>query len=385
MPVNRYDPTGRSAGQECSSTYEGRHLTILESLLTHPVHADGLVDKGDPVNFGDHVGVALISAAAATDQISLDTEGIWFLNVVASDDNGTVNILAGDELYINTGVISRRASGIPFGKALAPLNGSVTAAVCPVKVHCEYRDVDLSIIVVSKAGNDATGKGSWDSPLLTLTAAFALASASRKTIFMLPGEYEEAAGLTWPDINGLRVVALEEGGNVVISEGSGAAAVLTVNPGVSTATFEVFLENVKIKHDAQIGLRIDNENVGRKLLVHLIGFSTEQVSTGDSIDIPHTDASEAIRVYAKRCDEIEGLVDIVVANADDRFRFTEGCVLIGGLTTAGAVAGEITLLQSIVLTAALTIGSATQVLTYRGCCYRTDAGVYTELADTFSS
>lgn len=384
MPVNRYDPTGRSAGQEISSTYEGRHLTILESLLSHPVHGDGFVDKGDPVNCGDAVGVALLSATAGTDQISLDTEGIWFLNVVASDDNGTVNVLAGDELYINTGVVSRRASGIPFGKALGPLTGSASAAVCAVKVHCEFRDVDMSIIVVSTTGNDSVGVGSWESPVASLTRALSMATTSRKTIYMLPGDYVEVAGIVWPNINGLRIIGLDEGGNVVISESSAATAVLTINPTFTTATFEAFLENVCIKHTAQIGIRIDNAAMTRKLLAYLIGVSTEQVSTGDSIDIPHTTAGQAIRVYGKRCDEIEGLVDVVVANADDRFRF-ETCTLIGGLTTAGAVAGEITLLHSVVLTGALTIGSATQVLTYVGSCYRTDAGVYTQLVDTYSS
>ncbi len=77
MTVTRYSATGRSAGQEISSTYEGRHLTAEESVLIHPYHADGFVDKGDPVLVGDSiVGVALNSAAAATDMIAFDTEGI---------------------------------------------------------------------------------------------------------------------------------------------------------------------------------------------------------------------------------------------------------------------------------------------------------------------
>jgi len=39
-------------GEEISSTYEGRHVTVLESDLIHPTHADDLVDKADPVVFG---------------------------------------------------------------------------------------------------------------------------------------------------------------------------------------------------------------------------------------------------------------------------------------------------------------------------------------------
>jgi hypothetical protein len=131
-----YSATGRTAGEEISSTYEGRHVTFLESELTHPTHGDGFVDKGDPVICGTMVGVALLSAAAATDYISVDTEGIWALNVVASDVAGTSAVAVGDELFISSsGVISKISTGLPFGKALSTLSGSATAAVGIVKVH----------------------------------------------------------------------------------------------------------------------------------------------------------------------------------------------------------------------------------------------------------
>lgn len=376
--------TGRAVGEELSSTYEGRHLSFYESELTHPARTGGFVNKGDPVNVGDIVGVAFGTATASTDLIAIDTEGCWVLNVVASDDNGTSAVAAGDQLFINTGVVSKKSSGIPFGKALSVLTGSATAAACAVKVHAGITgDVDPSIIVVSKGGNDTTGNGSWDAPLLTLAAARALVTTSRKAIYLLPGTYTETVAFTWPNINGLEIIGLSEGGSVVIA-GPATTPVITINP-TFTASFEAFLENVCIKHTAQTGIEIDNANMTNyKLIVHLTGVSSEQVSTGDSINVTHTVATQAIRVYAKRCDEIEGLVDVVVANASDRFRF-EACTLIGGLTTAGAVAGEITLLRSTVLASGLTIGSATQVLTYVGSCYRTDDGVFTQLSDTYST
>lgn len=131
-----YLPTGHSAGEECSSTGEGRHITVEESLITHPARTSGFVVHGDPVNVGANiVGVAFQSAAAATDMIAIDTEGVWFLNVVASDGSGTSNVAVGDKLYIATGVVSKIATGIPFGKALSVLTGSATAALCAVKVH----------------------------------------------------------------------------------------------------------------------------------------------------------------------------------------------------------------------------------------------------------
>jgi len=135
-----YLATGRSAGDELSSTYEGRHLTLEESLLVHPVHADGFVDVGDPVIYPENiVGVAFSSAAAATDLIAIDTEGIWFLNATANDDDGGSAIAPGDELYINktTAILSKitnKNTHQRFGYALSALNSGVTGVVC-VKVH----------------------------------------------------------------------------------------------------------------------------------------------------------------------------------------------------------------------------------------------------------
>ena len=64
MPVDTYVNTGQTAGEECGSTYAGRHLTFEESVLVHPYHADGFVDGGDPVLYDNIVGVAFKSAAA---------------------------------------------------------------------------------------------------------------------------------------------------------------------------------------------------------------------------------------------------------------------------------------------------------------------------------
>ena len=138
-----YDVSTRSVGDEISSTYEGRHLSFIESELTHPSHTDGFVDKGDPINVGDIVGVAFKSAAAATDIIAIDSEGVWCLNVVASDDAGTSAVILGDPLYVATGIVSKKASGTPFGKALSALDASATAAAAAVKIHMENPQDEL--------------------------------------------------------------------------------------------------------------------------------------------------------------------------------------------------------------------------------------------------
>lgn len=131
---------GYSAGDEVSSTYEGRHITVLESEITHPSHADALVNKGDPVVVGNQiVGVAFESAAAATDLIAIDAEGIWGLSVVGSDDSGNSAVAGGDLLYINTTTcmiskITDITTQIPFGFAMGVVGAGVTGVIA-VKVH----------------------------------------------------------------------------------------------------------------------------------------------------------------------------------------------------------------------------------------------------------
>ena len=149
-----------TAGTEVSSTYEGRHLTVLESELIHPYIADGFVNKGDPVclcdagvqtTYGAAVGVAFNSATAASDYIAIDTEGVWNLTVYAENDDGNVAVEIGDQLYIRAGNLPGAADGdgtgdaeiskirttltqVPFGYAL----GSMVAGgsgVIAVKVH----------------------------------------------------------------------------------------------------------------------------------------------------------------------------------------------------------------------------------------------------------
>jgi len=143
MPYGVY--TAGTAGDEVSSTYEGRHLTFTESQMTHPSHTDGFVDKGDPCVIGENiVGVAFLSAAAATDLISIDTEGIWQLSVVAENEDGNSAVAVGDEIYINktTCILSKIANKDThqrFGFALYAIAEGVTDVI-PVKVHFDPDD-----------------------------------------------------------------------------------------------------------------------------------------------------------------------------------------------------------------------------------------------------
>ena len=155
MPVDIYVNTGQSAGTEVSSGGEGRVLTFEESVLTHPYHSDGFVDGKDPVFVGDQVGVALKGAAAATDMIAIDTEGIFWLNVLGIVSDGTadglaqalvpgqrvyIQIVPGTDTYILTGE-SDPEHFQPFGITMSTVTSSLTVpTLVAVKVHQERND-----------------------------------------------------------------------------------------------------------------------------------------------------------------------------------------------------------------------------------------------------
>jgi predicted RecA/RadA family phage recombinase len=143
--TNPYYDTHRSAGEEVSSTFEGRHIQVTESYLVHPDHTDpvtgaNLVRKGDPVALFDGVGVALKTAQAVTDTITVDTEGIWRLSVTNTGLNNFTNITVGQVLFITAaGIITDDwvSSYAIFGYALQPITG-VGTMVIAVKVHWMY-------------------------------------------------------------------------------------------------------------------------------------------------------------------------------------------------------------------------------------------------------
>lgn len=134
MPDNPYVVGDKSAGDQISSSYEGRYLTFLESEFTHPDHIvgeDNLVQKGDPVVLNEKalVGIALKTAKAATDLITIDTEGIFVLEVVC-----TGALVVGDAIYMTvaTAVLTNTV-GQWFGWALSA-HAEGTGLVS-VKVH----------------------------------------------------------------------------------------------------------------------------------------------------------------------------------------------------------------------------------------------------------
>jgi len=374
MPTNLYEISGKSAGDEISSTGEGRHITVAESLLSHPYHSDGFVDVGDPVRVGEFVGRAFDSAAAATDMIPFDSEGIFAFNVLG-DVNGVATELTfgmpvfiqktpGTDVYLLTGE-NPEATHQPFGHVMATVTASLTVpTLVAVKIHLDpaQANVDLTQIVVSKGGNDL-GDGTWDRPLLSIQAGLDLATATRNEIFVGPGTYDEA--LTWPLISGLHLVGMERNFSVVLSAPIAADQVIDISPGVQTSTFEVYLENLYIDHGAvagQDGILIDNADMTKKCNVYIRDCGGDADSDSDSfLTTSHADASNAIRIYWEGNNGgVEGRIYLDVGNNGDRF-YATGVVFNGGfVTSADAIVTDFRFIQCTIKHEGITGGNAAQ-------------------------
>ena len=179
-------PDSLTLGSEASSTYEGRHITATAAELNHG-NVLAVVTKGYPVIFGiiagNHgVGVAFNTEVAGTDLISVDTEGIWNLSVVSSDDLGNSLVTGGDPLFINTttAVISKirnNATQIPFGYALGQCDNDGAAHTIAVKVHWDPRSHWLEDLEMLYFGDALDIRVGWDGnsldflPLVTDTGA----------------------------------------------------------------------------------------------------------------------------------------------------------------------------------------------------------------------
>jgi len=377
MPTNLYEISGKSAGDEISSTGEGRHITVAESLLSHPYHSDGFVDVGDPVRVGEFVGRAFDSAAAATDMIPFDSEGIFAFNVLG-DVNGVATELTfgmpvfmqktpGTDVYLLTGE-NPEATHQPFGHVMATVTASLTVpTLVAVKIHLDPApaNVDLTQIVVSKGGLDAND-GTWDRPLLTLQAALDLASATRPNIIVGPGTYDEA--LTWPLISGIKLIGQSREGSVVLTAPITADQVIDVTPGVQTSTFELWLENLYIDHSTvagQDGILLDNAAMTKKLNCYLRDCGGDADSASDSfITTSHADADNAIRVYWEGNNwGVEGRIYLDVGNNGDRFYATNVVFTGGFVTSADAIVTDFRFIRCTILHEGVTGGATEQVIT----------------------
>lgn len=86
-------------------------------------------DSGDPVLLGQIPGVAVQDEEADGDT-SIDTGGVYNLDVVGEDDGGNAAIAAGDIVYYDAGEINVDAvNGTRYGYALDAVDAGATTNI----------------------------------------------------------------------------------------------------------------------------------------------------------------------------------------------------------------------------------------------------------------
>jgi hypothetical protein len=341
------------------ATINGTHVTVTGSAGTsYVLDYSGNLGKLDvPLVEVDDAALTKSAGAAAGSATVVET----IPGVTATGRNKAPGSHYTDD---TTG-----AEYVNVGTGIAPNWRSVAAPV------------PTTFAIVSPEGSDTTGTGSFDAPYASIAKAITVWTATRKTIYLMAGEYDEAA-LVWPNVTGLQLVAL---GPVSITNSDSAAAVLTIAPTFTASTFEATIKGpINLDADTQIGLKIANANMTRKLNVYIDGLTAELSTSGDSIDIAGTVAGQAIRVYAKNLN-LEGLLHFTANDAGSRLRI-QNSELVGGLTCAGAVGAEVTLRNVQMLTSGITVASE-WLPNYIGCVYATDAdpAVYTNFANSYDT
>ncbi len=262
---------------------------------------------GDPAN-GENVTIALRTegstfkveaSAAVTKNASLYPED----DGKVSDDPGTVicGTAAGTSLASGSGSI------IEFH----PTGGTGGPASSATEIW------------VAKNGNDGN-PGSIELPLLTITAAFAAATATRDTIMVMPGIYTEAATVTWPSTTDLKLSGIAGSPELTRITAPTGENVIDIDP-TTVATFESTLANLTIVGDGDCsGLRLDNGGQGSsKMNTYLNDVHIEMDNDAyEAIEQVHGDnLNAAMRIYHHGNNSFDGLMAIEPGENGDKYFF----------------------------------------------------------------
>lgn len=324
--------------------------------------------SGSTVVYADaeHRGIGVVQAAV---DYSEDTHACIRLDSPSGSSKMMANgvITAGNNAYsADDGKVASTGS-IIIGTAL-----ETTTADGDIFEVLPLADLlaDVSKIWVDPNGDDGAS-GSMLDPVKTITQALTLVTTARKTIMAMPGNYTEVLSLTWPSITGVSINGvLGHGDGVTIAGTTGQTDVISIDPTVQTATFEATISNATVSAPTGVkGITVDNNNVGRKLNLYLKNVPIEmQTETDKALDVVHTVAGNAIRVYASgQKDIVEGLLYIEPKNVDDRFTF-DNYQFDGGMEFGTTTIASVTTFKDcIVKDNGGAGGQDTQIINSLGC------------------
>ena len=281
----------------------------------------------------------------------------------------SITTTVGCKVYYDStnGVITTSVptAGNLLGTAMDAVTGNSAGTVtCNVNINVFGEEGNVNIF-----GSTGLFKASYASIDLAVAAI-----TSGDIVKIKSGEYTLAAGCDIP-----YTCKIIGDGDVVINGGSGADYCFKSVLGAITSTAEITFKNLHIEHSddaTQVGIQLDNTSATSKIncYLHDVSFGSDG---GNSIDVDEPVATDAIRVYMyAKGHEVEGPVNISVKNDGTRFR-AFGASLIGGLvTSADAVAAEITLKHCGILHEGVTGGNAAQTVNVIACYSDNDGGTY---------
>lgn len=102
----------------------GRFLTLTPT--------DGWALSNDPGRAGQITGIALTNKDATLNTTSVDTLGVYTVSVKGVDGGGNSAVAVGDNIYYvdaDTPKLSKKATGVYFGKALGALGTGSTGNI----------------------------------------------------------------------------------------------------------------------------------------------------------------------------------------------------------------------------------------------------------------
>jgi hypothetical protein len=193
--------------------------------------------------------------------------------------------------------------------------------------------------------------------------------------------------LVWPNVTGLSLIGI--GDKVTITAGEAVTTqIIGISPTFTASTFEASITNIEIDHGTagQDGIVVTNTNCTKKINLYLKNVYGSGEASDKSLLVTNTKTDAAIRVYITGNGETwEGLISFTSTDTGDRLR-ANSIKALGGITVAGAIAAEVTLTNTGILTSGLTVNGANK-LTNVGCWYMTDADptVYTALNNAYAT
>jgi len=231
-------------------------------------------------------------------------------------------------------------------------------------------------------GDDDVGTGHFLFPYQTPAKAVAMATATRKRVMFMPGEYTSTASIAVPvGVTGLLFSGITSDYESTIIHGTAGDQVFLIKPDVTAgaSSYVVLFANLYIEADDGVeGVEIDNSNMtaSKKLIVTFrecgVGAATD---TDESISMTHTDTDSIMKHYLHGSGlggcNIEGLFGIDMQHRDDRI-IANGMTFEGGIsaTDDGDVDCAIEYNSCIVPLATAVGGHASNHVNTNGCVSR---------------